>query len=140
MWLVDDDAAVLRMLQALLDTLNVESQAFSSAKDFLAAYQPRPMECLVCDLRMPEMDGIALQKQLQAKGLPLPIIFLTGHAEVDVAVQAMRDGALDFVQKPFSVRAMLDKIQAALSLSQKQHAQWLELAWFKSGCFQVTQA
>jgi FixJ family two-component response regulator len=126
-WLVDDDPAVLSMLQALVGSLNADVRGFSSANDFLAAYQPRSMECLVCDLRMPDMDGIDLQRQLKAMGVTLPILFLTGHAEVDVAVQAMRDGAFDFVQKPFSARAMLAKIQGALAMSQAQHKQGLEL-------------
>jgi FixJ family two-component response regulator len=124
-YLVDDDASVLKMLQALVETLGVDVHAFARAKDFLQAYRKLPRECLVCDVRMPDMDGVQLQQQLKARGAAIPIIFLTGFAEVSVAVEAMRQGAFDFLEKPFSARSLLDKISGGLELSQAQHASWL---------------
>lgn len=125
-YVVDDDPVVLRMLQALIATIGVEVRAFASGAAFLAAYQPTPCACLVCDLRMPDIDGMALQQRLKATDAALPIIFLSGFAEVGVAVEAMRHGAFDFIEKPFSAQALLGKIQAALERSRVQHAQWLE--------------
>ena len=77
-YLVDDDPALLRMLSALVSTIGVEVHAFASAKEFLAAYGPRSCECLVCDLRMPDIDGMALQARLKAMEAAPPIIFLFG--------------------------------------------------------------
>lgn len=125
-YLVDDDPAVLKMLHALVATIGVDVRPFAAAKDFLAAYHPLPCECLVCDLRMPDIDGLGLQKRLQAMTGAPPIIFLTGFAEVNVAVEAMKHGAFDFVEKPFSAQALLGKIQSALDLSRARYAQWLE--------------
>jgi len=125
-YLVDDDPALLRMLQTLVTTLGVRVQAFGSAREFLAAYLASTQSCLVCDLRMPDMDGVELQTRLKEMDVPLPIIFLTGFAEVSVAVEAMRDGAFDFLEKPFGAQALLGKIRAALDSSQALHAQWLE--------------
>jgi FixJ family two-component response regulator len=122
---VDDDRLVLELLRELVATINVEVREFSSARDFLAAYSPHPAACLVCDLRMPGIDGLTLQRELNATGMGPPIIFLTGFAEVSVAVEAMRHGAFDFVEKPFSPQALLAKIQAALELSKTDYAKRL---------------
>lgn len=125
-YVVDDDPSVLKMLQALVATIGVEVCAFSSAREFLAAYSPAPCQCLVCDLRMPDIDGLELQKRLKTLESAPPIIFLTGFAEVSIAVEAMRHGAIDFLEKPFSARSLLAKIQAALDGSREQYARWLE--------------
>jgi FixJ family two-component response regulator len=124
-YLVDDDPAVLRMLQSLVSTIDVEVRAFSSAREFLAAYMPSPCACIVSDVRMPDIDGIGLQRRLEEMEVTSPIIFLTGYAEVNVAVEAMKHGAFDFVEKPFSAQALLGKIQAALDTSRVRHAKWL---------------
>ena len=125
-YVVDDDPAVLRMLEAMIATLGVEVRVYASAREFLDQYRPAPIACLVCDLRMPDIDGVELQKRLKAVGAPLPMIFLTGFAEVSVAVEAMRQGALDFLEKPFSAQALLAKIQSGLDNSKSQYAQWRE--------------
>ena len=125
-YLVDDDAAVLRLLQVMVGTIGVEARAFSSARDFLSAYRPALGECLVCDIRMPNIDGMELQKHLKAMNATIPIIFLTGFAEVSIAVEAMKHGAFDFIEKPFSAQALLSKIQAALESSRSRYGEWLE--------------
>lgn len=125
-YLVDDDQAIRKMLQALVETINVTARPFSSAKEFLATYMPTPCECLVCDLRLPDIDGLELQKRLKSMDAVVPIIFLTGYAEVNIAVEAMKRGAYDFLEKPFSSQALLGKIQSALELSRIEHAKWLE--------------
>lgn len=124
--MVDDDPTVLKMLQAQVATMGVSVHGFDSAKQFLAAYQPTPCECLICDLRMPEIDGLELQRRLKTIDSILPIIFLTGFAEVGIAVNAMRDGAFDFLEKPFGMHALLIKIQAALDSNRMQFVKWGE--------------
>lgn len=125
-YLVDDDPAVLRMLTALVATIEVDVRPFAAAKEFLAAYRPLPCECLVCDLRMPDIDGIALQQRLASMDFSPPIIFLTGYAEVSTAVEAMKRGAFEFLEKPFGAQALLQKVQAALELSRGRYAARLE--------------
>lgn len=125
-YLVDDDPQVLQMLDALVASIAVDVRAYASAQDFLAAYSATPCECLICDLRMPDIDGMQLQKRLEDMQATLPIIFLTGYAEVNVAVEAMKHGAFDFLEKPFRAQALLGKVQAALDLSRAQHARWLQ--------------
>ena len=125
-YLVDDDPSVLKLLQTMVATIGVEAKAFSSAQSFLSAYHQTPCECLVCDIRMPGLDGMELQRQLIATGATIPIIFLTGFAEVSMAVDAMKHGAFDFLEKPFSAQALLHKIQAALDSSRERYEKWLE--------------
>ncbi len=125
-YLVDDDPAVLRLLAATVATIGVAAKVFDSARDFLLAYVPTPCDCLVCDLRMPDIDGMELQRRLKCLPIAPPIIFLTGFAEVNIAVEAMKLGAFDFLEKPFSAQALLGKIQAALNFSRDQYAKSLE--------------
>lgn len=126
-YLVDDERAVREMLRRLVSTIGVEVRTFASAEEFLATYHPVPGgECLLCDLRMPGMDGMELQQRLLAMDMDLPIIFVTGYAEVNVAVDAMKHGAFDFLEKPFSHQALLGKLQAALQVSRVRHAQRIE--------------
>lgn len=123
-YLVDDDPAILRMLQALVASIGVGTQAFSSAREFLEAYRPLPCACLVCDVRMPDVDGLELQRQLMTRDAAPPIIFITGFAEVSMAVEAMKHGAFDFIEKPFSAQQLLGKIQLGLDRSRIQYSDW----------------
>ncbi len=117
-YVVDDDLGVLAMLQELISTIDTEVRPYSSPEAFLEDYQPMPCECLVCDVRMPRIDGLGVQSRLAERGAIIPIIFLTGHADVGSAVEAMKKGAFDFVEKPFSTQALLSKIQQALERSR----------------------
>jgi two-component system, LuxR family, response regulator FixJ len=111
---VDDDAGVRSAMRALLKSVGLESQLFTSAREFLAAYQPGQPGCLLLDIRMPGMSGLELQQQLNLRGAVLPVIFMTGHGDVPMAVEAMQQGAFDFLQKPFRDQDLLDRIQRAL--------------------------
>lgn len=124
-YLVDDDPNILKMLQAMVTSIGVEALTFSSGREFLAAYHPSPCECIVCDIRMPDIDGIELQKNLAEIKATLPLIFITGFAEVGIAVEAMKNGAYDFIEKPFSAQSLLNKIQSALESSKTRHIQQL---------------
>lgn len=123
-YVIDDDPGVLSMLRAVIDTIGVEVRVFASAAEFFAIRrEERPEQCLVCDVRMPGMGGLDVQRQLAQGGGTLPIIFISGYAEVGTAVEAMREGAFDFLEKPFRSQLMLDKIQKAFVRSQSM---WTE--------------
>ena len=112
--IVDDDEAVRGSLKLLLKTLGVPALAYGSAQDFLADFDPQRRGCLVLDIRMPGMSGLELQEELNTRGALMPIIFITGHGDVPMAVEAMQHGAMDFLQKPFRDQDLLDRINKAL--------------------------
>ena len=114
--LVDDDAAFRRSLVFLLESMGWPVQAHASAADYLDAGLPALAQtgCLLLDVRMPGMSGLELQQALIARGCHLPIVFITGHGDVELAVQAMKHGAFDFLEKPFRDQRLLDVVSAAL--------------------------
>jgi len=114
-FIVDDDAAVRDSLGLLLRSVGLASEAFASADGFLASFDPARPGCLVLDVRMPGMSGLELQARLHERHATIPIVFLTAHADVDMAVRAVKGGAVEFVQKPFRDQDLLDKLQAALA-------------------------
>jgi len=113
---VDDDAAFRRSLVFLLESVGWHVAAHASAEDFLAIHArlPPDLGCLILDIRMPTMSGLELQEQLHARGALPPIVFITGHGDVELAVQAMKHGASDFLQKPFKDQALLDAVATAV--------------------------
>ncbi len=113
-YVVDDDPDMRKSLQRLMDSVNQPVREFATAQEFLDAYDPDSPGCLVLDVRMPGMSGVELQKALASKGFPIPVILVTGHADVAMAVEAMKRGAIDFIEKPFRAQALLDSIQRAL--------------------------
>lgn len=119
---VDDDEAMRRSLLFLFDSVGWRAQAHASAEAFLAAYQPGVPGCLVLDVRMPGMSGLELQQVLRAQGRSLPIIFITGHGDVSLAVQAMKQEACDFLEKPFRDQVLLDAVAQAVRRSARQLA------------------
>jgi FixJ family two-component response regulator len=116
-FIVDDDDAVRRFLSGLIESVELPVEAYASAQDFLAAYEPGRPGCLVLDVRMPGMSGLELQRELAERAIDLPVIVLTGHGNVQVAVHAMKAGAVDFVEKPFDNELLLDRIQKAVAES-----------------------
>ena len=112
--IVDDDEAVRGSLKLLLKTLGVPALAYGSAQEFLADFDPQRSGCLVLDIRMPGMSGLDLQQALNTRGALVPIIFITGHGDVPMAVEAMQQGAMDFLQKPFREQDLVDRINKAL--------------------------
>jgi FixJ family two-component response regulator len=114
-FIVDDDDAVRRFLSGLIESVELRVEAFASARDFLEAYEPGQPGCLVLDVRMPGMSGLELQTKLADQAIDLPVIILTGHGNVQLAVHAMQAGAIDFVEKPFDNELLLDRIQRAVT-------------------------
>jgi two-component system, LuxR family, response regulator FixJ len=118
-FVVDDDPSVRRALMRLLQSVNLACETFPGAQEFLDAYNPAQPGCLLLDIRMPHISGLDLQQMLASRGIEMPIIFITGHGDVPMSVRAMKAGAIDFIQKPFSDQDLLDAIQRALVLDTK---------------------
>ena len=112
---VDDDEAVRDGLSGLLDAGGYTCRTFSSAREFLEAAPTLRPGCLIADIRMPGMDGLELQRRLTEQRLPFPLIVITGHGDVPLAVRAMKAGALDFIQKPFAASAILESTKIAVN-------------------------
>jgi RNA polymerase sigma factor (sigma-70 family) len=113
-YIVDDDEAIRDSLAWLLEASGIEVETYSCAADFLAGYRPTSPCCLVLDIRMPGMSGIELQDRLLAQGERIPIVFITAHGDVPMAVRAVKKGAVDFIEKPFNDQQLIDLIGRAL--------------------------
>jgi two-component system, LuxR family, response regulator FixJ len=118
-FVVDDDPAVLRSLVALIKIIFPRVEPFVSANDFLAAYDPERPGCLVLDVAMPGMSGLELQRRLVQERIDLPIVFITGHGNVRMAVGAMQSGAINFLEKPFHDQELWDSIRRALEQDEQ---------------------
>jgi two-component system response regulator FixJ len=116
-FIVDDDDAIRDSLQLLLDVAGyARVAAYESSRRFLDTARPQPGDCLLLDVRMPDMDGLQLQAELNRRGVRLPTIVMTGHGDVPIAVRAMKAGAADFIEKPFSEDLLLASVRRALAL------------------------
>ena len=112
--IVDDDKSVQNGLQDLIESKGLSAQCFGSAEQFLQSSAQHRAACLIADIRMPGMSGLELQAKLKAEGCRIPIIFITAHGDAKMRVQAMRDGAVEFLTKPFVNAVLLETVQAAL--------------------------
>ena len=118
-FIVDDDASVRLSIQDLLSSVALPSEAFATPQEFLASRRADRPGCLVLDIRLPGMSGLDFQRELAQAGVQLPIIFITGHGDVPMSVQAMKSGAVEFLMKPFRTQELLDAIQQALDRDRK---------------------
>ncbi len=121
-YLVDDDDAVRDSLGLLFRSIGLESELYASALDFLEHFDARRHACLVADIRMPGLSGLELQERLNDQGADIPVIFITGHGDVPMAVGAMKAGAADFIQKPFRDQDLIDRIHKALEEDKARRA------------------
>jgi len=122
-YVVDDDPGVRKSLRWLIETLSVPVQTFASADEFLAAYQPKSPGCLVVDVVMPGMSGLELQQELRRRGDDIPIIVLTAYGSVHSAVDALKNGAVDFLEKPFDDNVLLEQIRRSLASVVRRHSE-----------------
>jgi FixJ family two-component response regulator len=127
-FVIDDDDSVRRSLERLLRSVDLEVETFASAQDFLRKPLPERPSCVVLDLRLPGPSGLELQESLLRAGHDLPIIFISGHADVPSSVRAIKAGAVDFLQKPFSDQALLDIIHGALRRDRETRRDRAEVA------------
>ncbi len=126
-FVVDDDEAMRDSIHWLLESVNLKTKMFSSAGDFVASCDPDEEGCLLLDVRMPGMSGMELLETLRYSGITLPVIIITGHGDVPMAVRALKHGAFDFVQKPFNAQELLDRVNAALELDRKNRMRSSEI-------------
>ena len=119
-FIVDDDAAIRIAMQALMESVDIRHEIFGSADEFLEKVSVQRPGCLVLDIRMPGLGGLELQEELIKRESTLPIIFITGHGDVPMAVEAMQKGAVDFIQKPFRDQELLDRIREALTTDEER--------------------
>ena len=121
-YIVDDDQAVRHAMELLMRSVGMEYAIFHSGDEFLEKYSPDFAGCLVLDIRMPGLGGLELQERLNELGSTLPIIFVTGHGDVPMAVEAMQKGAVDFIQKPFRDQELLDRIGDAMKADRERRS------------------
>lgn len=126
--IVDDDTRMCAATQRLLKTVGLDSESFASPEDFLQHRRPVGPCCLVLDLRLPGMSGLEVQRRLVEMGMQIPIIFLTGHADIPVTVKAMKSGAVEFLTKPFRDQDLIDAIQHALERDSETRRQQSEVS------------
>ncbi|MDH4125365.1 MAG: response regulator transcription factor [Gammaproteobacteria bacterium] len=123
-YIVDDDPMIRYAMQALMESVNLRHEIFASADQFLEKEPQCRAGCLVLDIRMPGLGGLELQDELIARGSTLPVIFITGHGDVPMAVEAMQKGAVDFILKPFRDQELLDRIRFALQTDKQRRAEF----------------
>jgi FixJ family two-component response regulator len=127
-FVIDDEAAMREALQSLLRSVGLRVETFASAREFLSSsHRPEAPACLVLDVRLPGLSGLDLQRELAAAQIHLPIIFITGHGDIPMTVQAMKAGAVEFLTKPFRDQDLLDAIQQAIDRDRVARQQRLEL-------------
>jgi FixJ family two-component response regulator len=119
-FVVDDDPAMRDSLRWLIESTGLEVETFADAQTFLARIRPDVPGCLVLDIRMPGMSGLDLQAELTRRGVGLPTIMVTGHAEVPMAVRAVKAGAIDFIEKPFSDQLLLDRVRQGIEMDRQE--------------------
>jgi FixJ family two-component response regulator len=122
-FVVDDDAAMRQSLKSLLRSVGLRVEVFASAQDFLRCTPPDLPGCLVLDVRLPGLSGLDLQRQMAEANLDIPIVFITGHGDIPMTVRAMKDGAVEFLTKPFRDQELLDAIQLGLERARQARAQ-----------------
>ncbi len=131
-FIVDDDAAMRDALEVLLKSTGIGTRAFASADDFLDWYDGSQSGCLILDVRMPGMDGLELQSKLASNGSPIPVIFLTGYGEVPTTAKAFKQGAVDFLEKPFHERALLEAIRRAIEADRAGRERYSRIRGFEA--------
>ena len=126
-FVVDDDAAVRRSLDNLIRSVGLRAETFASAQEFLSSKRPDVPGCLVLDVRLPGLSGLDLQNRMAEADMEIPIIFITGHGDIPMTVQAMKAGAVEFLTKPFREQDLLDAIQQALERDSQAREQRAEI-------------
>ncbi len=137
-FIVDDDQEVREALQLLMDSVGLQARTFASAREYLDAFDPDLPGCLVLDIRMKGMSGLELQEQLNRESLHPPIIMITGHGDVPMAVRAVQAGAVDFIEKPFNDQILLDSVHRALEQDAEQRGRESRLAEIREHLARLT--
>ena len=138
-YVVDDDEAMRKSLCWLIGSVGLDTQSYTSADEFIEAYQDERPGCLLLDIRMPGTSGLDLQDALKTRKIEIPIIFLTGHGDVPIAVRAFKSGAFDFLQKPCNDQILLDRINDAIKFHQQKRSELSEINNIKTRIENLTK-
>ena len=138
-FVVDDDPSMRRSLETLLRSVGLDVHLFSSAQEFMQAKRPDAPGCLVLDVRLPGMSGLAFQEELAKTGVAIPVIFISGHGDVPMTVRAMKAGAAEFLTKPFDDQVLLDAIHAAIERDRARRLDAASLAVLEARYDELTQ-
>ena len=138
-FVIDDDESMRRSLDTLLRSVGLDVRLFSSPQEFVRADRPDAPGCLVLDVRLPGMSGLAFQQELGKGGIALPVIFITGHGDVPMTVRAMKAGAVEFLTKPFDDQVLLDAINAAIERDRARRRDAADLASLQARYQQLTE-
>jgi len=138
-YVVDDDEAMRKSLCWLIGSVGLDTQSYTSADEFIEAYQDERPGCLLLDIRMPGTSGLDLQDALKTRNIEIPIIFLTGHGDVPIAVRAFKSGAFDFLQKPCNDQILLDRINDAIKFHQQKRSEQSEINNIKTRIENLTK-
>jgi FixJ family two-component response regulator len=137
-FVIDDDASMRDAISRLLHAIGVPVQTFASAKEFLSKKLPDVPACVVLDVRLPGLSGLDLQREMVERGIHVPVIFITGHGDIPMSVQAMKAGAVEFLTKPFRDQDLLDAVRSGIQLDRKGRKERAELAELRDGHQQLT--
>ena len=137
-FVVDDDASVRSSLKFLLSTVGLQAQTFDSADSFLHKHRPEVPSCLVLDVRLPGLSGLDFQRELAARNICIPIVFLTGHGDIPMSVRAMKAGAVEFLTKPFRDQDLLDAVRVALDRDRARREQETEMTDLRRRFYSLT--
>jgi len=137
-FVIDDDASMRDAVSRLLNAVGLTVQTFASAREFLAGRLPDVPGCAVLDVRLPGLSGLDLQREMVERGIHIPVIFITGHGDIPMSVQAMKAGAVEFLTKPFRDQDLLDAVRSGIQLDRQGRKERAELAELHEGLRQLT--
>ncbi|HEU4933504.1 MAG TPA: response regulator transcription factor [Pyrinomonadaceae bacterium] len=137
-FVIDDDASMRDAVSRLLNAVGLTVQTFDSAREFLAGRLPDVPGCAVLDVRLPGLSGLDLQREMVERGIHIPVIFITGHGDIPMSVQAMKAGAVEFLTKPFRDQDLLDAVRSGIQLDRQGRKERAELAELRDGLRQLT--
>jgi FixJ family two-component response regulator len=137
-FVIDDDASMRDAISRLLNAVGLTVQTFASAREFLAGKLPDVPGCAVLDVRLPGLSGLDLQREMVERGIHIPVIFITGHGDIPMSVQAMKAGAVEFLTKPFRDQDLLDAVRSGIQLDRQGRKERAELAELRDGLRQLT--
>jgi len=137
-FVIDDDASMRDAVSRLLNAVGLTVQTFASAREFLAGRLPDVPGCVVLDVRLPGLSGLDLQREMVERGIHIPVIFITGHGDIPMSVQAMKAGAVEFLTKPFRDQDLLDAVRLGIQLDRQGRKERAELAELRDGLRQLT--
>ena len=138
-YVIDDDPSMCEALTRLLGTVGLRAQVFQTPQEFLRSKRPDAPSCLVLDVRLPGLSGLDLQRELAKMDPPIQVVFITGHGDIPMAVQALKAGAVDFITKPFRDQQLLDAVQQAIDRDRAARRQWADVAELRRRYESLTQ-